>query len=88
MFFYFDEHFPNSKSTLKPKHRLGPTWRHLSAPLASLAALARSLRAPCHVDRLGSIVALRGAILERLGAILARFGAILARRGAILGRLG
>ena len=26
-----------------------------SAPLASLAALARSLRAPCHVERLGAI---------------------------------
>ena len=47
-----------------------------------------ALRALCHVDRLGSIVALLGAILGRLGAILARFGAILARLGAILGRLG
>ncbi len=26
-----------------------------SAPLASLAALARSLRAPCHVERFGAI---------------------------------
>ena len=54
---------------------------HACAPRASLASLARALRALWHVDRFGSIVALLGAILGRLGAILARFGAILGRLG-------
>ena len=68
-------------------HRLGPTWRHLSAPLASLAALARSLRALYHVDHSCSIVARFGANLA-LGAILGHPGAILALLGASLGRFG
>ena len=64
---------------------------HACAPRASLASLARALRALWHVNRLGSIVTLLGAILGRLarvGIILARFGAIFARLGVILGDLG
>ena len=63
-------------------HRLGPTWRHLSAPLASLAALARSLRAFYHIEHICSIVARLGANLAHLGAILGHPGAKKCQDGA------
>ena len=62
-----------------------------SAPLASLAALARELRAFCHAARFGFMVARLGTswhILARLGTIFAHLGAILGDLGAILVRLG
>ena len=62
-----------------------------SAPLASLAALVRSLRAPYHVERRGDIAGtlpLSLTVLDQFLGILRRGGAILSRRGVVLRRLG
>ena len=73
---------------------------NLSTVLAVILALRshRSLRAPCHVDRLGSILACLGAILKDLGASWRHLGTswrhlgpswpVMARLGAVLARPG
>ena len=75
---------------------------HACAPRASLASLARALRAPAILDRLGRVLASQnppkiaprllqsrfGSVLGPLGRVLDRLGAVLERLGGILGRLG
>ena len=75
---------------------------HACAPRASLASLARALRAPAILDRLGRVLASQnlpkiarrllksrsGSVLWPPGRVLDRLGAVLERLGGILGRLG